>query len=137
MKEFIDLLNQNIEYIVGIPAISAAFALVARWAVTKLTTIIIPWMERIMTTLMLQFFGENADGDVSELHIVKDVQNIIKMNIKIAEMELVRLKKETINPIYTEAERLTLKAMFNDIYKVYENLISEETKLVIEMLNNA
>ena len=137
MKEFIDLLNQNIEYIVGIPAISAAFALVARWAVTMLTTIIIPWMERIMTTLMLQFFGENAEGDVSELHIVKDVQNIIKMNIKIAEMELVRLKKETINPIYTEAERLTLKAMFNDIYKVYENLISEETKLVIEMLNNA
>lgn len=128
MQDFIDLINNNIEYIVGIPAISAAFALVARWSVNKLTTIIIPWVEKIVVKIIGQFFGGENPEDVKQLPIVKQMQALLEMNVAIAEMELIRLKKETVNPLYSAEERTVFKAMFNALYDLYKDKISEETK---------
>ena len=131
MQEFIDLINSNIEYVVGIPAISAAFALVARWSVNKLTTIIIPWVEKIVIKVIGQFFGGETPEDVNQLPIVKQMQSLLEMNIAVAEMELIRLKKETVNPLYSAEEKLVFKAMFNAMYNIYKDQISEETKTVL------
>lgn len=131
MQEFIDLINSNIEYVVGIPAISAAFALVARWSVNKLTTIIIPWVEKIVVKVIGQFFGGETPEDVNQLPIVKQMQSLIEMNIAVAEMELIRLKKETVNPLYSAEEKLVFKAMFNAMYNIYKDQISEETKTAL------
>jgi hypothetical protein len=131
MQEFIDLINSNIEYVVGIPAISAAFALVARWSVNKLTTIIIPWVEKIVIKVIGQFFGGETPEDVNQLPIVKQMQSLIEMNIAVAEMELIRLKKETVNPLYSSEEKLVFKAMFNAMYNIYKDQISEETKTAL------
>jgi hypothetical protein len=131
MQEFIDLINSNIEYVVGIPAISAAFALVARWSVNKLTTIIIPWVEKIVIKVIGQFFGGETPEDVNQLPIVKQMQSLLEMNIAVAEMELIRLKKETVNPLYSAEEKLVFKAMFNAMYNIYKDQISEETKTAL------
>jgi len=128
MQEFIDLINSNIEYIVGIPAVSAAFALVARWSVNKLTTIIIPWVEKIVVRVIGQFFGGETPEDVKQLPIVKQMESLLTMNVAMAEMELLRLKKETVNPLYSAEERLIFKAMFNALYDAYKDKISEEAK---------
>ena len=131
MQEFIDLINSNIEYVVGIPAISAAFALVARWSVNKLTTIIIPWVEKIVVKVIGQFFGGETPEEVNQLPLVKQMQSLIEMNIAVAEMELIRLKKETVNPLYSAEEKLVFKAMFNAMYNIYKDQISEETKTAL------
>jgi hypothetical protein len=131
MQEFIDLINSNIEYVVGIPAISAAFALVARWSVNKLTTIIIPWVEKIVIKVIGQFFGGETPEDVNQLPIVKQMQSLLEMNIAVAEMELIRLKKETVTPLYSAEEKLVFKAMFNAMYNIYKDQISEETKTAL------
>lgn len=133
MQEFIDLINNNIEYVVGIPAVSAAFALVARWSVNKLTTIIIPWVEKIVVKVIGQFFGGETPEDVNQLPIVKQMQSLLEMNVAVAEMELIRLKKETVNPLYSAEERLVFKAMFNAMYDLYKDRISEETKTALEV----
>lgn len=137
MQEFLDLLQQNIEYVIGIPAVSAALALVARWGVNKLTTIILPWIEKIMVSLMMQFFGADEATDVDKLPIVEDIKELKALNVMIAEMELLRLKKETINPLFTEVERLKFQQMFDALFTAYQDLISEETKEALEALNNA
>lgn len=131
MQEFIDLINSNIEYVVGIPAISAAFALVARWSVNKLTTIIIPWVEKIVVKVIGQFFGGETPEEVNQLPLVKQMQSLIEMNIAVAEMELIRLKKETVNPLYSSEEKIVFKAMFNAMYNIYKDQISEETKTAL------
>jgi hypothetical protein len=133
MQEFIDLINSNIEYVVGIPAISAAFALVARWSVNKLTTIIIPWVEKIVVKVIGQFFGGETPEDVNQLPIVKQMQSLVDMNITIAEMELIRLKKETVNPLYSAEEKIVFKAMFNTLYNAYKDKISVETKAALDV----
>jgi hypothetical protein len=128
MQDFLDLVNNNIEYIVGIPAVSAAFALVARWSVNKLTKVIIPWVETIVVKTIGQFFGGEKPEDVKQLPIVKQMQSLLEMNLAIAEMELIRLKKETVNPLYSEQERTVFAAMFSSLYEIYKDKISEETK---------
>jgi hypothetical protein len=133
MQEFIDLINSNIEYVVGIPAISAAFALVARWSVNKLTTIIIPWVEKIVVKVIGQFFGGETPEDVNQLPIVKQMQSLVDMNITIAEMELIRLKKETVNPLYSAEEKIVFKAMFNALYNAYKDKISVETQAALDV----
>lgn len=136
MQEFLELLNNNIAYIVGIPAVSTTFALVARWGVARLTNTILPWIENIVTRLIGQFFGAEAAEQVNELPIVNDIKTMLTMNIAVAEMELIRLKKETVNPLYSDEERMIFTAMFNSLFAIYKDKISEETKLALSVFSN-
>lgn len=136
MNEFISLVYDNLGYVVGIPAVAASLTLVARWGVNRLTNMLVPWLERIVRTMMQQFFGVDASKTaIEELPIVGDVRSLVAMNTKVAEMELLRLKKECVNPLYMPEEQLVFKALYAKMYSMYKDHISEEAKAALDIYN--
>ena len=132
MTEFLNVIKENLSLVVSLPTLGSLLVILVRWGVGKLTSSLIPWVEKIVAEMISQSFGVTEAKNVSQVPIVGDIKRLVKQVSVAQEMELIRLKKETISPLYTAEERLIIMNAFNYLYDSLKDKVSNETKAILD-----
>lgn len=135
-NEFIQMIVENLEFIIGIPLASLVGALLVKYGANKivksLINLLAPWVEVIVKTIVGKYFGVTySEGDeetkIEELPMVSQISRMAHTSASLGEMELLRLRKESVSPLYTKDQRLRLKLAYDKQFKILEPTLSVET----------
>ena len=124
--------------VTGILGSAGAAVLYYFWKVfvPRLTNKILEWVVKVVNK-MFGIPSEDVSDAVSELPIVKQMQEWTDRMLLESEIKLIELKNRLVSPKLNKAERIAYQAEFDYLYDKVGSNMSAKTKTILKQIEDA